>query len=83
MTERASQLPAAPPLPTEAGAAAAFCRRDPSRENAFGALRRARQTRIYKIIFPLMMRKANAPRIQNRLFVSQNHAVFDFPISKS
>ena len=37
--------PAAPPLPTEAGAAAAVCGYDPSCENAFGALRRARQTR--------------------------------------
>jgi hypothetical protein len=32
----------------ESGAANAACRYDPSGENAFGALRRARQTRNYK-----------------------------------
>ena len=35
----------------ESGAANAVCRYDPSRENAFGALRRARQTRNLKYSF--------------------------------
>ena len=35
----------------ESGVANAVCRYDPSRENAFGALRRARQTRNLKYSF--------------------------------
>jgi len=60
-------LTAAPPLPTEAGVAAVVCGYDPSCENAFGALRRARQTRN-KNHNSAIYAQSEAERILNRPF---------------
>ena len=61
-----ARSPAAPPLPTEAGAGSAVRCPNLSRENAKpGGPQTARLCSV-KIIFPLKMRKANAARIQNR-----------------
>ena len=50
-SEQTEGVPAARLFPQETSAAVAVSLHDPTRENAFGALRRARQTRIIKYSF--------------------------------
>ena len=65
-------------FPQETSAAAAACLYDPSRENSVWSAPQSATNAKFKIFFPLIMRKANAARIPNRLFAARN--VQPFPL---
>ena len=62
----------------ESGAANAIFLYDPSRENSVWSAPQSATNAKFKIFFPLIMRKANAARIPNRLFAARN--VQPFPL---
>ena len=70
--ERARSLPAARMFPKETSAAAAVSLYDPSCENAFGALRRARQTRNINSDSAIYA-QSEAERILNRDLESRQY----------